>query len=386
MPTSWVAANSDCQRRRRPVWRPVRLVQAASIVASVWLLSAEPRAHCPDERRGRADDADHLQYVEVNGVRIAYRIEGAGIPVIFIHGETHSHELWTRQIESVRNEYLFLSYDRRGHGESGAPCTGYSPIAHAEDLEALMRHLRLREAHFVVSSRGGLVILQFLRLRPEMVRSIIFADAALALWQPPAPFREARRRNQQPASLEDARAQRRAATQASFYAVARSQPNVQRILERMIAQYSLRVLMNPQRARDSASPLDYGPWNDRLFPDMRALGKPTLLIVGDRTHRRFIENATIAAKSWPRTRCHVVYGADHLLMLEEAEEFNRVALAFLTAVDTGKTSREPGFAGTPSADLLPLTGCEPTRSPQAWSTGTRRSFSGDADQPEVHGL
>ena len=109
------------------------------------------------------------------------RMEGAGFPVIFVHGEGYSHELWTEQIEAFQQRYLFLSYDRRGHGQSEDPVTGYSEIAHAEDLNALMTHFGMREAHFVVNSRGGAVIMQLLRIYPERVRSITFADATIAL-------------------------------------------------------------------------------------------------------------------------------------------------------------------------------------------------------------
>ena len=143
--------------------------------------SQQARGQPEDPARGEAGDAGDLSYVTVNGVKLAYRLEGAGLPVIFVHGESHSHELWNKQIDAFSEGFLFISYDRRGHGQSEAPVSGYSPIAHAEDLNALMSFLGIREAHFVVNSRGGSIIMQVLRLYPQKVRSIVFADATISL-------------------------------------------------------------------------------------------------------------------------------------------------------------------------------------------------------------
>src|SRR5689334_5354600 len=103
-------------------WRRGLTLASALVVAP--LLSAQP---APDEHRGAAADMAALRYVTVNGVKLAYRVEGAGVPVIFVHGEGYSHELWTKQLEPFARKYQVIAYDRRGHGQSEAPYTGYSP-------------------------------------------------------------------------------------------------------------------------------------------------------------------------------------------------------------------------------------------------------------------
>ena len=149
---------------------------------------------------------------------------------MFVHGESHTHELWSRQIDAVRGKYLFVSYDRRGHGQSEAPITGYSPLANAEDLNGLVNFLGLADAHFVVSSRGGAVILQFLRLYPQKVRSIVFADATIALATLSDTFQAAvRRYSAPPPSLDEALRQREARKRSSFYAVANTRPDVKAV-------------------------------------------------------------------------------------------------------------------------------------------------------------
>ena len=103
-------------------------LQADSAPGSAVKSSADPVA----QYRGPSGDADQLAFAMVNGVRLAYRLEGAGIPVVFVHGEGYSHELWTEQIEDFSAQYQFISYDRRGHGSSDDPLTGYSETAHAD--------------------------------------------------------------------------------------------------------------------------------------------------------------------------------------------------------------------------------------------------------------
>jgi len=50
-----------------------------------------PAAPKAEYVRGPAGDAEHLHFVVVNGVKLAYRVEGSGEPVIFVHGEGYSH-------------------------------------------------------------------------------------------------------------------------------------------------------------------------------------------------------------------------------------------------------------------------------------------------------
>lgn len=321
---------------------------AALLVAVPAAVSAAP-ARSLGYTRAVAGDVEHLQFVQVNGVNLAYRLAGKGTPVFFVHGEGYSHELWTKQIDAFSKDHLFVSYDRRGHGMSDDPITGYSETAHAEDLNALLVHFGIREAHFVANSRGGAIIVQFLKLYPQKVLSITFADATIAL----APITEAsafknapKAMAGTPPTLQQALAGREAAKKSSFTKVAQARPELAAIQSRMADQFSPRVAMNPQRS-DSASPMHIGPWNNRDFPDMSQMPQPMLLLVGELTDVFFIEGAKEAHRLWPNTRHHVIPGTDHLLMLEDPETFNRLVLDFLAEVDAQVAGREKWVGQVP---------------------------------------
>jgi len=323
--------------------------EKSELFRSVLAMIAATPSGQPAYVRGPAGDAEHLQLVLVNGVRLAYRIAGSGVPVIFIHGEGYSHELWTKQIEPFSARYLFVSYDRRGHGVSDDPITGYSETAHAEDLSSLMAHLGIRQAHFVANSRGGAIIVQFLKLYPQKVRSITFADATIALAEitkDSAFYPAIARLNGPPPSLEQALAAREAAKKSSFTRVAQARPDTRAILNRMEDQFSPRVSMNPQRS-DSGSPMHVGPWNTRDFPDMSQMHQPMLILNGELTDVFFIRGGKEAQRLWPSSRYQMIPKTDHLLMLEEPEAFNSAVLGFLAEVDAQVAGREKWVGQVP---------------------------------------
>jgi pimeloyl-ACP methyl ester carboxylesterase len=306
------------------------LAAAASVQTDTEALKSRVAAF-----RGPAADPQKLTFVTVNGVRLAYRLEGAGIPVVFVHGEGYSHELWTEQVEAFSAGHLFLSYDRRGHGSSEDPITGYSETAHAHDLNGLLMHLGIRDAHFVVNSRGGSIIIQFLKLYEDKVRSITFADATIPLVpisEQSAFYRVVPYLFGPPPGLEQAAKGREGATKSSFTRVAQSRPEVLTVLQRMSQQYSPLVSMNPQRS-DMSDPIHIGPWNDHDFPDMTRMATPIYLLVAELSDVFFHEGATEAHRLWPNTRLETLPGTDHLLMLEDPEAFNRKVLAFIEEAD-----------------------------------------------------
>jgi pimeloyl-ACP methyl ester carboxylesterase len=296
----------------------------------------------PGYTRAVAGDVEHLQFVQVNGVKLAYRLAGAGVPVFFIHGEGYSHELWTEQLEAFSKHHLVVTYDRRGHGMSDDPITGYSETAHAEDLNALLTHFGIRDAHFVANSRGGAIIIQFLKLYPDKVRSITFADATIPLapiTEGSAFFNAPKAMNGPPPTLQQALAGREAAKKSSFTKVAQARPELHAIQRRMADQFSPRVAMNPQRS-DSGSAMHIGPWNSRDFPDMTVMRQPMLVLVGELTDVFFIEGAREAARLWPNVRVHTLAGTDHLMMLEDPGGFNQLVLKFIDGVEGQLVGRD----------------------------------------------
>ena len=61
-----------------------------------------------------------MPYAVNQGVRIHYRIEGDGQPLVLQHGFTDSLETWyeTGYVEGPKTDYRLILIDARGHGAS----------------------------------------------------------------------------------------------------------------------------------------------------------------------------------------------------------------------------------------------------------------------------
>lgn len=102
-----------------------------------------------------------LDRVHVNGVEIAYRIEGDQSPkrpwLVFSHSLASDHRMWEPQVAAFAHACNVLLYDTRGHGQSSAPAGDYTLEQQADDLKGLLDALQIRRCHFVGLSMGGMI-------------------------------------------------------------------------------------------------------------------------------------------------------------------------------------------------------------------------------------
>jgi non-heme chloroperoxidase len=102
----------------------------------------------------------------VNG--LFYRDWGTGRPVVFVTSWALSSSMWQRQMQHLAdNGFRAIGYDRRGHGRSDDPGTGYDFDTLADDLAALIEHLDLTDLTLVGHSMGGGEIVRYLTRHGE---------------------------------------------------------------------------------------------------------------------------------------------------------------------------------------------------------------------------
>ncbi|NUR84618.1 MAG: alpha/beta hydrolase [Nonomuraea sp.] len=91
-----------------------------------------------------------------DGVKLAYEDYGQGEPILFVHGAMLNTDMWEYQFPYfVERGYRVIGMDRRGHGRSDRPSTGYDVETGADDLADLIEHLDLRDLTVVTHSMGG---------------------------------------------------------------------------------------------------------------------------------------------------------------------------------------------------------------------------------------
>ena len=121
-------------------------------------------------------------YAEVDGLRLHYVDDGAGDPVVFLHGEPTWSYLWRKVIPPVREAgFRCIAPDLPGFGRSDKPTDigWYSYDAHTEAVGALVEQLGLRNITFAVHDWGGPVGLRLAVDHPERVAKLVVLDTGL---------------------------------------------------------------------------------------------------------------------------------------------------------------------------------------------------------------
>lgn len=88
---------------------------------------------------------------------------GEGRPVVLLAGAGMSSAMWDYQrIHLADNGFRAVAYDRRGHGRSDDPGTGYDYDTLADDLAAVLEFHDVRDAVLVGHSMAGGEIVRYL--------------------------------------------------------------------------------------------------------------------------------------------------------------------------------------------------------------------------------
>ena len=115
-----------------------------------------------------------MKTTNVNGIELAYDVQGEGEPVLFIHGAIWADFLRPLAEQPAFSGFQRIRYHRRGYGESGGPAGGFD--MQAADIVALLDHLEVDRAHLVGHSEGAMIALVLAASYPDRVRSLALLE------------------------------------------------------------------------------------------------------------------------------------------------------------------------------------------------------------------
>jgi pimeloyl-ACP methyl ester carboxylesterase len=122
---------------------------------------------------------------QVNGVRLAYQQLGHGPDLVLVHGLATSRAFWFAQYAlPLARRFRVTLYDLRGHGYSERPASGYDAAMQAQDLAALLAHLRIERCALAGHSYGGAIALEYAVRAPERVWRLALLDSKINALQP----------------------------------------------------------------------------------------------------------------------------------------------------------------------------------------------------------
>jgi pimeloyl-ACP methyl ester carboxylesterase len=109
----------------------------------------------------------------VNDIEMAYRLEGAGDPLLMIMGITGSKYHWLGFEKKLAADFLTIAFDNRGVGETSAPPGPYAMTQMAADTVGLLDALAIDRVHVFGVSMGGMVAQEIALTYPERVRTLV---------------------------------------------------------------------------------------------------------------------------------------------------------------------------------------------------------------------
>lgn len=119
-------------------------------------------------------------YVTVNGIKLHYVRQGAGEPLLLIHGWPGFWFEWHKNIDALANHYDVIVPDMRGFAYSDkpdmAPEVGYTDTAFAEDIKAFIDFYHLEKVRIVTHDFGAMWVQRFARMYPGRLHKLMLFD------------------------------------------------------------------------------------------------------------------------------------------------------------------------------------------------------------------
>lgn len=105
-----------------------------------------------------------LSYLEMHDkTKLYYLVEGEGSPIIFVHGWRASADAFADACRYLKDDYLCIRYDQRGHLRSETPRQMPTMKDLADDLKEIIETQCKEKPVLVGWSMGGGVVLEYIQ-------------------------------------------------------------------------------------------------------------------------------------------------------------------------------------------------------------------------------
>lgn len=301
-----------------------------------------PSSGSPQDAALGAEPFAGVATTGVNGITLAYREQGDGEPVVFVHGSASDLRCWQEQMPAIGASYRAIAYSRRyaRPNEDIAPGVDDRMPVHVEDLISFLQAVDAAPAHLVGNSWGAFICLLTAIRRPDIIRTLVLEEPpvlplfvstpprptellALLIRRPRtalailrfgagtmAPTQKALRRG------DDERAMRRFTSGVLGKAACEDVPEQRR--------QQMRENMNAVRAQLLGA--GFPPLAD---DDVRGVTAPTLLLNGERSPALFRRLTERLHELLPNAQRLAIPAASHRMHEEQPAVLNDAILGFL---------------------------------------------------------
>jgi pimeloyl-ACP methyl ester carboxylesterase len=281
--------------------KPLNLLLPAALAAGL-IVAGEPRArNAPQPPAAKEKNMNAKgQYAAVNGLRMYYEVHGTGPPLVLLHGAFG----FATVFPTLAKNRQVIAVELQGHGHTADIDRPLTCEHMADDIAALLKHLKIEQADLFGYSMGGNVALAVAIRHPKLVRKVAINGSP---W----------------GNLEEA-----------------FEPESFKQFRSLPADFAPKVLKDPY---DKVAP-DPKQWPTLVAKvkkmalefkgfareDLRAVQAPVLITLGDRDGVR-PEHAVELFRLIPNAQLAVFPGADHFLLWQHPEKMLPQIAAFLDA-------------------------------------------------------
>lgn len=289
------------------------------------------------------------RHLTLHGHDVAYRLDGEGETVLFVHGIAGDSRTWLEPMRRLAPRFRVLAPDLPGHGESGKTVGDYSLGAHANFLRDLLQALGLDRVTLVGHSLGGGIALQLTYQFPALCERMVLVSSG-GLGRDVSPLLRA-------LSLPGAEVVLSLAFPG--FVVRRGEA-----VRRWCSERGIRAPLLEERWNAYASLADR-PTRRAFVRELRSVvdrqgqvvsardrlylsRHPTLIVWGDRDWVIPVAHARAAHQEIPGSRLEVFQGADHFPHAEFPDRFSALLAEFMDSTAAGRAGAAPGDPSPPA--------------------------------------
>jgi pimeloyl-ACP methyl ester carboxylesterase len=265
-------------------------------------------------------------------IELYYEDHGSGPTVVLLAGWPLDGRSWEGQLHALLSAgHRVITYDRRGFGRSSRPTVGYDFDSLAEDLDAVLTQLDLRDAVVVGFSLGTGELVRYIgRHGTDRLRAAVVIESLA-----PSFARSA----DNPTGVDaDGVAGVQAAILADRYAwltgLVSDLVNLDEYRGTRVSDDTARALWNAGAEAGAHATWACPPgWLEDFSTDITRIDVPTLIVHGTADRILPIEGqGRRLHAALPDARYVEIEGGPHALGVTHAAELNRELLAFLSEV------------------------------------------------------
>jgi 3-oxoadipate enol-lactonase len=264
-------------------------------------------------------------YVETNGARLYYEVDGEGRDVLAIHAGIANLRMWDELVDALTPDCRVIRYDTRGFGHTETEDVEFSNRA---DAAAVLDQVGAESAVVLGASRGGIIALDFALEFPDRVDALVVAAGGVGGYVPEVAdeyddlFEEAEQRWE----AEDWEWLTEFDT--AFWVDGPGQPT-DRVDPTIRTTVEGWIRDNYLASKEFGQPIVLDP---PAAGRLDAIDVPVLVMVGDLDEPATVASCKYLAEQVPGARLELFEGTAHMLNMEQPGRFNETFRGFLASL------------------------------------------------------